>query len=34
MFQAAEIGPDGDMPHLSAALIAKYIADLKQLQLL
>lgn len=32
--QAAEIGPDGDIPHLSAALIAKYIADLKQLQLL
>ena len=32
--QAAEIGPDGDIPHLSAALIAKYIADLKRLRLL
>ena len=32
--QTAEIGPDGDIPHLSAALIAKYIADLKRLRLL
>ena len=32
--QAAEIGPDGDIPHLSAALIAKYIADLKRVRLL
>ncbi len=32
--QAANIGPDGDIPHLSSSLIVKYIADLKQLQLL
>jgi fatty acid CoA ligase FadD9 len=28
------IGPDGDIPHLSASLIAKYVADLRQLELL
>ncbi|MBV8930020.1 MAG: hypothetical protein JO152_12930 [Mycobacteriaceae bacterium] len=26
--QAALIGPDHDVPHLSAALINKYVADL------
>jgi len=32
--QAGKIGPDNDIPHLSAALIGKYIADLRQLDLL
>jgi fatty acid CoA ligase FadD9 len=32
--QEAAIGPDHDIPHLSAHLIGKYIADLHQLGLL
>jgi fatty acid CoA ligase FadD9 len=32
--QEAAIGPDHDIPHLSADLIGKYIADLHQLGLL
>ncbi|GAC1403211.1 MAG: thioester reductase domain-containing protein [Mycobacterium sp.] len=32
--RAAAIGPEHDIPHLSASLIAKYIADLQQLDLL
>lgn len=32
--QAAAIGPDHDIPHLSSALIDKYINDLQQLELL
>jgi fatty acid CoA ligase FadD9 len=32
--RAAAIGPEHDIPHLSAPLIGKYIADLKQLDLL
>jgi fatty acid CoA ligase FadD9 len=32
--RAAAIGPEHDIPHLSASLIGKYIADLKQLDLL
>ena len=32
--QDAGIGPDGDIPHLSAELITKYVADLRQLGLL
>jgi fatty acid CoA ligase FadD9 len=31
--QAAELGPDHDIPHLSAQLIRKYIADLQLLKL-
>jgi fatty acid CoA ligase FadD9 len=32
--QAAKIGADGDIPHLSASLIEKYIADLQHLGVL
>jgi fatty acid CoA ligase FadD9 len=32
--RAAGIGPDHDIPHLSAALIEKYVSDLEQLGLL
>jgi fatty acid CoA ligase FadD9 len=32
--RAAAIGPEHDIPHLSASFIGKYIADLKQLDLL
>jgi fatty acid CoA ligase FadD9 len=32
--RAAAIGPEHDIPHISASLIGKYITDLKQLQLL
>ena len=32
--RAAAIGPEHDIPHVSASLIGKYIADLKQLELL
>ncbi|MET8953185.1 carboxylic acid reductase [Streptomyces sp. NPDC004393] len=32
--RAAEVGPDKDIPHLSAALIRKYISDLRQLHVL
>ncbi|WP_158884832.1 carboxylic acid reductase [Amycolatopsis anabasis] len=32
--QAAKIGPDKDIPHLSAALIDKYVTDLQRLGLL
>jgi fatty acid CoA ligase FadD9 len=32
--QAAAIGPDHDIPHLSASLIARYVADLRQLDLI
>jgi fatty acid CoA ligase FadD9 len=31
---AAKIGADDDIPHLSASLIDKYVADLKHLGLL
>jgi thioester reductase-like protein len=31
--QAAKIGADNDIPHLSAALIDKYVADLQLLSL-
>ena len=32
--RAAKIGADEDIPHLSASLIDKYVADRKQLGLL
>jgi fatty acid CoA ligase FadD9 len=32
--RAAEIGADKDIPHLSAALIDKYVTDLQHLALL
>ena len=32
--QAAKIGPDQDIPHLSAELIGKYVTDLRALELL
>ena len=32
--RAAQIGADRDIPHISAALIGKYVSDLRQLQLL
>lgn len=32
--RAAKIGSDQDIPHLSASLIGKYVADLKHLGLL
>jgi len=32
--QAAKVGPDKDIPHLSAALIGKYVTDLRRLGLL
>jgi fatty acid CoA ligase FadD9 len=32
--RTAEVGPDKDIPHLSAALIRKYVTDLHQLDLL
>ncbi|WP_371098130.1 hypothetical protein [Streptomyces sanglieri] len=31
---AAKVGPGQDIPHLSAALIAKYVTDLRRLELL
>ena len=32
--RAAKVGTDNDIPHLSAALIDKYVTDLHQLGLL
>jgi fatty acid CoA ligase FadD9 len=32
--RAAQIGVERDIPHISAALIGKYISDLRQLDLL
>ncbi|UJB40343.1 carboxylic acid reductase [Streptomyces sp. A1-5] len=32
--RAAKVGPDQDIPHLSAALLRKYVADLRRLDLL
>jgi fatty acid CoA ligase FadD9 len=32
--RAAKVGPDGDIPHVSALLIDKYVADLQHLNLL
>jgi fatty acid CoA ligase FadD9 len=32
--QAAKIGAEKDIPHLSAALIGKYVSDLKLLGLI
>jgi fatty acid CoA ligase FadD9 len=31
--QAAKIGPDGDIPHVTESLIDKYVADLQRLSL-
>ena len=32
--QEAKIGPDNDIPHVSAAIIAKYVTDLRLLGLI
>jgi fatty acid CoA ligase FadD9 len=32
--QAAKIGPDQDIPHISAPIIGKYLSDLRLLGLL
>ena len=32
--QVAKIGPNGDIPHVSAAIIIKYVTDLQTLGLL
>jgi fatty acid CoA ligase FadD9 len=32
--QDAKIGPDKDIPHISAQIIAKYVSDLRLLGLL
>jgi fatty acid CoA ligase FadD9 len=31
--QAAKVGPDKDIPHITAGLIGKYAADLRALKL-
>ena len=32
--RAAKVGPDKDIPHISAELINKYVSDLQQLGLI
>jgi thioester reductase-like protein len=32
--QEAKVGPDNDIPHVSSAVITKYVSDLKLLGLL